>query len=596
MIKVLFYATELDEYKSYLQYNYYEEPLTIKDFRAIEDKIKLSSPIFNYANFFRDGIDLFDVSVELGSSDDYYGFVPDTREAMQALTISIKRVGNQEPPLLQNGITIEFNKYTCKEIKIYTSEEEVLAHRQDDNGLPEINEFVFPNYTPKWNEQGRIDITVEFSELIDDSPFNIKGVALGKVLDLDIKSFDMIHETNPISDDLAINETNITAVIKKEFVPQEGQKIIVYNDSEIVEEDILKSIEETEMDVYKIKARSKVDVLDSKNRYYPATISSYGTRDGSINADWNNMAIFPRGVGDEERLLDAERFDIPQIIEGNRLSAFLPYGTERKMLQQIAWASCCGIDTTYKKKIALVPYFASETTVPDIVIHNSDNRTLKTSIKEGEKYSSVIWEWTNYVRNDGEIITLTEAIPKRVSKGRYVTEFESNKPVNARYIEEYDDYVTLENNVYFEQPDPYTIRVINDKILVNPVVIKGHKYNETKISIDIPTGVQSEKTLKITKQNLYPYILSSITNNGDPNVSENERFLQTEKVKQLKKWYQKNNTLSATVVDNNNEIRLGKVLKIQLKKGDYFQGIITKITRNNINDYHIVKLEAHEWN
>lgn len=587
MIKVLFYATELDEYKSYLEY--LNDALTIKDFSVVEDKIRLSTPIFNYANFFRDGIDLFDVSVELGSSDDYYGFVPDTREAIQALTISIERVGDQKPPLLQNGITIEFNKYTCKGITIYTSEEE-LGSRWDDNGLPEINEFVFPNYTPTWNEQGSIDITVEFFGLIDDSPFNIKGVALGKVLDLDIKSFDMIHETNPISDDLAINETNVTAVIKKEFVPQEGQKIIVYNDSEIVEEDILKSIEETEMDIYKIKARSKVDILDSKNRYYPATISSYGTGDGSINADWNNMAIFPQGM------LDAERFGIPQAIEGNRLSAFLPYGTERKMLQQIAWASCCGIDTTYKKKITLVPYFARETTVPDIVIHNSDNRTLKTSIKEGEKYSSVIWEWTNYVRNNDEIVTLTEALPKRVSKGYYVSEFESNKPVNARYIEDYKDYVTLGNNVYFEQPDPYTIRVINDGILVNPVVIKGHKYNETKISIDIPTGVQSEKTLKITKQDLYPYILSLITKDDESTVSEDERFLQTEKVKQLKKWYQKNNTLSATVVDNNNEIRLGKVLKIQLKKGDYFQGIITKITRNNINDYHIVKLEAHEWN
>ena len=592
MIKVLFYATELDEYKSYLEYPSDVEPLTIKDFSVIEEQIKLSAPIFNYANFFRDGIDLFDVSVELGSSDDYYGFVPDTRAAIQALTISIERVNNQEPPLLQNGITIEFNKYTCKGIAIYTSEGEELAYRWNEEGLPERNEFVFPNYTPKWNEQGSIDITVEFSGHLKDGPFNIKGVALGKVLDLDIKSFDMIHETNPISDDLAINETNVTAVIKKEFVPQEGQKIIVYNDSEIVEEDILKSIEETEIDVYKIKARSKIDILDSKNRYYPSMLSSKGTNDGSINADWNNMSIFPQGM------LDAERFSVPQAIEGNRLSAFLPYGTERKMLQQIAWASCCGVDTTYKKKIALVPYFASETTVPDIVIHNSDNRTLKTSIKEGEKYSSVIWEWTNYVRNDVEIVTLTEALPKRVSKGRYVSEFESNKPVNARYIEDYDEFWRDFYDAYFEQPDPYHIRVIINTPTheYQPVVIKGHKYNETKISIDIPTGVQSEKTLKITKQNLYPYILSSITNNGDPNVSENERFLQTEKVKQLKKWYQKNNTLSATVVDNNNEISLGKVLKIQLKKGDYFQGIITKITRNNVNDYHIVKLEAHEWN
>jgi hypothetical protein len=64
---------------------------------------------------------------------------------------------------------------------------------------------------------------------------------------------------------------------------------------------------------------------------------------------------------------------------------------------------------------------------------------------------------------------------------------------------------------------------------------------------------------------------------------------------QLKKWYSKNNTVKATVADNN-DLKIGKILKIQLLDGNYFQGIITKAERSNVGNKHLIDLEAHEWN
>jgi hypothetical protein len=152
-----------------------------------------------------------------------------------------------------------------------------------------------------------------------------------------------------------------------------------------------------------------------------------------------------------------------------------------------------------------------------------------------------------------------------------------DRPVAADFIENWQDMSDLGNNVYFTQSDPYHIKIWNNKYILYPIAIKGYEYVENRVRLEIPTGISNGATLEITNQTLYPKDV-------------------TEKMKQLKKWYSRNNTLSATVVDDNSEIRVGKIIKIQLKKGNYFQGVITKVIRNSINDYHTVELEAHEWN
>ena len=124
-----------------------------------------------------------------------------------------------------------------------------------------------------------------------------------------------------------------------------------------------------------------------------------------------------------------------------------------------------------------------------------------------------------------------------------------------------------------------------DTVSVN---VAGHRYVPREESVEILLDNKNGETLEISNQSIFP-----VVKNTETGLSE---FDGSKKIAQLKKWYSKNNTLSATVVDNENELRVGKIVKIQLKKGDYFQGIITKVVRNNIGTYHTVDLEAHEWN
>ena len=272
--------------------------------------------------------------------------------------------------------------------------------------------------------------------------------------------------------------------------------------------------------------------------------------------------------------MDDDEIKIPEEIKQIKLSPFLPKTNIRKILQQIAWASCCRIDTTYSNSINLIPFLAQENFEPDIIINNSDDRILKTQVKKGTQYSKIKWIKTKYFRENeeselgevelrwnqmdagfyGSLISDTPIFPTQVGMN---VRFEINDPYNFGISYRPEDAP--------EDKSPYTVNVL------------GYKYSKYEETIEIPLDNSSGDILEINNQELYP-------------------IDDTQKIAQLKKWYSKNNTLTATVVDNNNEIKLGKIIKIQLRKGDYFQGVITNVSRTNINDYHTVELEAHEWN
>jgi hypothetical protein len=562
MIKIKYFASGSDVGNYDISSYEAETSNPIYQLSTVKELVKNNVDIFNYANFFSDGISLNDSKVKLGDISDYYGwliFKDDT-------SLIIDFEGETEPHNFENGIDITFNKYTCKLVEVYIETKDDgwvnIGTQGNDNGLPEklhinLGNDMFPNI---FEDNGWARFKINFSSpTVSGNPINVKGIFFGNSIEIkNIFEFDMISEISPISDDLAINEMNATANIDEDFVGRGGQVVEIYDNSELLENDVLKSIEETDIELYNIKTRNQVELLELRKRNYPYEVR--GTV--STNFDWNDLVIYPADIFPE--------YSVPsEIYDHSRLSSFLPPCSEREMLQQVAWALCCGIDTTYKNKIAFIPFLASETTAPDIIINNSDDRILSTSVKEGEKYSNIIWERIEYIKSD-ELVTLAEI---DVKDG----EVSFDRPVAADFIENWQDMSDLGNNVYFTQSDPYHIKIWNNKYILYPIAIKGYEYVENRVRLEIPTGISNGATLEITNQTLYPKDV-------------------TEKMKQLKKWYSRNNTLSATVVDDNSEIRVGKIIKIQLKKGNYFQGVITKVIRNSINDYHTVELEAHEWN
>ena len=140
MIQVRYYASGSDvgEYDIFGTDYGIGEPMYFIDDDNVNAKVKKSANIFNYANFFKDGISLGDESVELGDKNDYYGWVIFDDYA----TLFVDFLGDTKPTNFDNGLEITFNKYTCKYVEVYIETKddgfvEIGSAYDMDNGLPE---------------------------------------------------------------------------------------------------------------------------------------------------------------------------------------------------------------------------------------------------------------------------------------------------------------------------------------------------------------------------------------------------------------------------------------------------------------------------
>ncbi|MBQ8338548.1 MAG: hypothetical protein IJY33_05325 [Oscillospiraceae bacterium] len=543
---------------------------------TVQDSIKKNTNIINYANFFKDGIDLYDETIELGGEGDYYGWLIFDESA----TLQVSYSGTDvDPPTFENGITIFFNKYTCKMVEVYIETKDDgwvnIGGAYNENGLPEkvhleIKSDQYPTVISDnaW-EKLKIDFAFPATE---NDPINVKGVQFGKTIELDdVMSYDNISEINPIGDDLAINETSLTAVVAEDFYGEDGQDIIVLDNDQLFEKEDLKKVEEIDTNLYDFKFNNFIGTVDG------ISCRNYGNYD----------SLFKQGQVNVKSALESLGIDIsyPEELSTVLLSSLYPPATLRQTLQQISWATCCGIDTTYSEKVRLVPFFApdqDEEVSPDIIISNNDDRILKSNITKGEIYSEILWKRPQYtLKKEKEVvgtIYLTETTDELGNKSKDGILI-SDTPF---YYGDMIDNLSIDLNEFSVNiPSPYIIEVgmyyeehFSDW---DSIEVSAYKYEKSEHTIRISTGNKGNKKLEITNQQIYPI---------------NPAY----KMAQLKKWYSNNNTLSATIVDNDSQIRLGKVVKIQLKNGNYFQGIVTKIVRNNISSYHTVDLEAHEWN
>ena len=299
-------------------------------------------------------------------------------------------------------------------------------------------------------------------------------------------------------------------------------------------------------------------------------LNAFGTY--SAYTDWGGFYFTA-----EEVLKDTVPREInlkyPDFFKELKISPFLEPSSGRKILQQIAWACCCGIKTDKAlNTIEFVPFLSSGPDTSRVVISNEDNRILKTKVKKGEKYGKIIWEYSKYSRSE-EAKNIGEITPEFLSGSGVEEEFlwnvDFSKPTQVSEIEAFfDSYDTIYFSPYCAGGKIYDLKQ-------SKVVVSAYEYIEQKQNIEIDLETANAKTLTISNQVLFP-------------------FDTAPKVNQLKKWYAKNNTLSATIVDNG-DLDLGNVLKIELDNGKYFTGIVTKIERNNVSDYHVLEVEAHEW-
>lgn len=517
------------------------ESLVPAPYHSMDEKLYNNTPIFNYAAFFGNGMNMYDNGLKIGDESNYYGYIGNIEE------IDIR--GFSEYISLLNGITVIFDRYSCKKIDVYIDGEFVKSV-EDDNGLP-LETFIDiegEHYV------GAVDLI--FSGYPENAYVTIKGLILGKIVEIkDFFSFNSVFEIKPLGDDLPMNESNFTVLLKDNIVGESNQNMKIYDGDALYESDFLVSATEDMQNKYSFKTRSELNKLNTENSI------AFDLIDAAVS-DWNDEDIYASTIIDDI-IPNAE---YPEWFKTYRVSPFLKPQSKRKMLQQIAWATCCGIDTTEDEKIKFIPFLASEanSTNADIVIDIADSRTKSLKLTKGTKYSSVVCE-----------------IPKYLKSGESV-EIGAVENISG-YVEEYRASFKSDNPFVLDKVDGrnFTLYSINPYYLYvqyeypeNPKVY-GYKYNKKIEDYIIDIGGFGDK-LVISNQEIYPIDM-------------------TAKGEQLKKWYSNNDTIKATLVDNG-DLKIGKIIDIEISSGKRFKGIITKLDRNNISDKHLIDLEAHQWN
>ena len=171
MIKVRYFAAEMDsdkygEFETHFSNSADNENELMVGKLEFVDGVKTTQPISNYANFFGQGIDLFDNSVTLGDENDYFGYITPADAVEDAENVISITWDGTKAPNLSNGISILFNKYTCKRAilkSVDDSENEtVILDVQNDNGLPENLHFNFSMSEDDLHDDHITSFKVEF--------------------------------------------------------------------------------------------------------------------------------------------------------------------------------------------------------------------------------------------------------------------------------------------------------------------------------------------------------------------------------------------------------------------------------------------------
>ena len=520
-----------------------------------QSNILRSVPIENYAAFFGDGIPLMDNSLILANEDFYFGFISNNQSFWLDLTIE-----NEETA---SGLTLIFDRCSCSKIDICLNETVTPSYSFENPEKPLIW------YLPFEIDKGIRTIEIRLSGF--EQLTTLKGVVVGKNIDfLNYFEFNYLNEIKPLGDDLPINQIESSVYLEDDFYLEENQRLTYYDGSNVLEETFLINSEFEKKNRCTLTSQNIISQVAEDTFIFPPYYID------TTSESWNNVEIFAKNVIDNLHVKSRFKpnYIFPEWFSTYKLSPFLKPSNGRKVLQQIAWCCCCGIKTDEKSNtIEFVPFLATESVVPNVVINIEDNRILKSKVAKGENYCKLVLENTVYTENPTVEILSELSLEKGGFDNQWNWEIESSNPIRITDLK-YSSGTSAGVWITFSSPFKFVGGFSHSDSNVK-VWAQGYKYESQKrqFAIDLPN--KSNKTLTISNQELYPI---------DPTL----------KIAQLKKWYTKNNTLSATLVDYG-DLNVGKILKLELENGGFFTGIITSVERSNISDYHTVNVEVHEW-
>jgi hypothetical protein len=419
------------------------------------------------------------------------------------------------------GISLQFNDYSgdyCDRINIkWYRDAELLA---DQDYTPDTYSYFCYGIVDYYN---RVVITF----LHTSKPYRnvfLTGITWGLIRtfrDDEIEDIDCLMELNPISEEVSVNTLNYTIRSKSEyaFEFQKRQKQTLYFDESILGIFYLKDGKQLGETRYSIETQDAVGILDS-NPFM-----------GGIYTDALVTDIL-------DAIMEGEGivYFLDEAYSETKVSGYLPIGSKRSALQQLAFAIGALVDTSYDRQLYIYPQqkeLSDEFTKKDIFlgltvehddiisgirlyVHNYSEGTESTELYKGTLTGSTKLEFSEpyhslditggtlgehganyaYIEGDGGEVLLTgkkynhstETVLKenpKITQNKNIAEVKEATLVTASnaqdVLERVYDYYSSNESISFSA-------VINDQELGNVV--------------NVDTGFKGYKTGNITKLDL----------------------------------------------------------------------------------------------
>lgn len=238
------------------------------------------------------------------------------------------------------GITLKFNDYSgdyCDRVNIrwYRGEELLL----EKDYVPDSVEYFCYGIVDLYNK-------VEISFLHTNKPYRnvfLTGIKWGLTRifrDDEIEDIDCLMELSPLSEEVSINTMEYTIRSKTDyaFEFQKRQKQKLYFDEAV-------------LGIFYLHDGKQLD----KNRYTIKTQDAVGLLDGSIHMGGIYEDKPVKELLDEIMQGEQTEYFLDDTYRDRTISGYLPIGSKRSALQQLAFAIGAAVDTSYDRKLYIYP-------------------------------------------------------------------------------------------------------------------------------------------------------------------------------------------------------------------------------------------------
>ena len=283
----------------------------------------------NFASFESDGF-LLDDNIEFAEYGDWVGFITDEvanddGEFLGAPLFNIYSKDNDA--YNSSGITLFFYRSAPIEIDVtyhlvLEDTNKTFTYNLQDNEK-KFGAIFLPAVVENWNSA-----TISIKKGAPNEFAKLYGVRFGETIEFTkFKSFEIHKEISLVSEDLPYGTAAFEAIYDKEFLPQQKQKIKIYNDEDFVGTYYLDTVKRVTDKQYYFEAFDTIGMLDYYN--YDGGVWVLPTTQNEIVQNISNSSKVP---------IYFNSFHYGSEEPDENIFGYIPFGSCRVALQKICYA------------------------------------------------------------------------------------------------------------------------------------------------------------------------------------------------------------------------------------------------------------------